>query len=301
MATITLVDRNKLRISNLINTYESERHFSGLKKYLESKNRPLLDYDKRKRKQGQYKVYLIEGTLNEENVKFINNNDPKNSIYLLKNTKGQSSDILCQIDNNVLFSVYGGFVDVEYMYANRTMHRPSTLTRIIKIFELIESKINHNWNDIEKCMFYYAFLVRNLGHMNGDESWSIRYDNEHIEVATSLACMIGKKGVCAGKALVFKEAMDRIGIPCMYQNTEGSHDFNIVKLGGKWCGVDITWDSGFGKTRLDNFASKSHVEYISQYGHGGYSAPYHLEKLFSTEELKKLVDNYSTTTEQRHR
>ena len=288
MAKITLVDRNKLRIANEINNYESENYFDDMKKYLESHNRDLLRYDFRKRKPGTYKVYLIKGSLTEEDVKEINNNEPENSIYILSNTKGQKSEILRKISDKALISVYGGFKDVDCLYGERTMHRPSTLAKIVKIFEQIESGINPNWSDVEKCMYYYAVLAVMLGHMSHDEHWSIRYDKEHKEIATTLSCLLRKKGICAGKALVFKEAMDRIGIPCMYQNTSGVHDFNIVYLGGKWRGVDIMWDSGTGKVRFDNFATKSHDEYVSEHGHEGYSAPHQLERLFSIDELWKF-------------
>ena len=294
MAKITLCDRNKLRISNIINEYETEKYFEFKKKFLESKKRDLWKFDFRKRKPGTYKVYLIQGPLTMENIEFINNNEPENSIYILSDTKGQKSELLEKISDKTLFSVYGGFKDVDYLYAERTMHRPSTLARIVKMFEQFEEGIDPEWNDIEKCFYYYGVLFKTLGHMKDDDHWTIRYDKEHKEIATSLACMIRGKGVCAGKALVFKEAMDRIGIPCKYQNTEGLHDFNIVYLDGKWRGVDLTWDSV--KKGFDNFATKSHDEFVNEYGHGGYSAPYRLESLFSIEEVRKAVGNYLPTS-----
>lgn len=49
--------------------------------------------------------------------------------------------------------------------------------------------------------------------------------------------------VCAGYALCFKEGMDRLGIPCYYQNHQGLHDWNVAELDGKIVGLDLTWDS----------------------------------------------------------
>lgn len=59
--------------------------------------------------------------------------------------------------------------------------------------------------------------------------------------------LIGKKGICLGYTSTFQLFMDMVGIECItvhgtaYSKTE-EHAWNMVKLGGEWYCVDVTWD-----------------------------------------------------------
>ena len=194
--------------------------------------------------QGNKSWYIVEGEITEEDVKKINNLS-KNVVLVLKNTKGQNADAIQKITTtNVEFSVMGG---LNYLnknkfrssnYIARTIIKPKDLSAVIKYFEKIESKIRYNWTDTQKCMYVYKTLTEAL-HYNFDHEPAY-VDGK--DVIRSLNGLLHGRLVCSGFALVFKEAMDRIGIPCLYQNRQGHHSWNIVELDGKLRGVELTWD-----------------------------------------------------------
>lgn len=193
--------------------------------------------------------YLVDGKLSEQDVRKINSLNTR-VVLVLKNTKGQNSDIIKKFSSNVLFSVVGGldylhkqkFKDMDYV--DRTIITPVGLAKIIEYFEKIEKNLRYTWTDTQKCMYIYKTLVENLHYKYKNEK-----DRENgCDVVRSLYGLLYGKLVCSGFALVFKEAMDRIGIPCLYQNRKGHHSWNIVKLDGKLRSMELTWDcDGKGK------------------------------------------------------
>ena len=67
---------------------------------------------------------------------------------------------------------------------------------------------------------------------------------------TAYAAMINNKSVCQGYALLFYRMCNQAGISCrivtgtaMGSNGRENHAWNIVRLGGKYYNVDVTWDS----------------------------------------------------------
>ena len=49
------------------------------------------------------------------------------------------------------------------------------------------------------------------------------------------------KGICMSYALAFQRIMQEMKIPCIYVKGN-NHAWNMVKLEGRWYGVDVTWD-----------------------------------------------------------
>ena len=188
--------------------------------------------------------YKVVGPITTEDVLRINKIQKK-VILVLPNTKGQSPSIIRQIQNpNVSLSISGGidylnkkkFQDSEYI--DRTILPPNVLASVIEYFEKIEKNIRYTWTERQKCMFVYKTLVEQLHYKYQNES---EYENGH-DVVRSLEGLLYGKLVCSGFALVFKEAMDRIGIPCIYQNRSHHHSWNIIQLDEKNYAMDLTWD-----------------------------------------------------------
>ena len=128
------------------------------------------------------------------------------------------------------------FTDYEYIY--RTFYTPRNLCNIIKAYESIERKINYSWTESQKCMFVYKSLADAMHYTKSNEAEYV----DNVDVARSLNGLLYKRAVCSGFALIFKEAMDRIGIECYYQNKSHDHSWNGVMLDGKYYLVDLTWD-----------------------------------------------------------
>ena len=154
-----------------------------------------------------------------------------------------------------MFSVVGGldyFNKEKYKnnyYISRTMMSPSGLAEVISYFESIENLINPEWNDIQKCMFLYDSLARDFHY---EENYDTQIERGVAE--RSLNGILYKKLVCAGFAQVFKEGLDRLGINNIYQNRKRHHSWNIVELGGKLRGLELTWDCyGKGQDNICRF------------------------------------------------
>ena len=57
-------------------------------------------------------------------------------------------------------------------------------------------------------------------------------------------------GVCDSYARAYQLLCQAVGIPCLYvSHTGGNHSWNMVKLGGYWYHVDVTWDDPTGGGR----------------------------------------------------
>lgn len=176
--------------------------------------------------------------------KVIDKYPNEDMMIVIENTKNQSSEKLEEIattfpNKKIIISVLGGLNPTkqkynDHYYQSRTYHTPLELGKIISVFEKIERKINIDWSELEKAIFIYASLCQMMTY---DE---IKVDGK--DVSRNLSGLIYGKAVCSGFALILKEAYDRVGIECIYQNVSSYHSWNIVKINGQYYGVDLTWD-----------------------------------------------------------
>lgn len=189
-------------------------------------------------------TYRVEGEITKEDVEKINAFKIRTNL-VLQNTKGQSSEIIKQINtDNVYFSILGGldYYDKDKYnttdYRKRTESNAKGLTEILQYFEKIESGINPKWTDTQKCMYAYNALAVDIDYVK-DLNQDILSQGV---TERSLNGILYNQLTCAGLAKTFKEMMDRLEINCYYQNQRNVHDFNVVELDGKLRGIDVTWD-----------------------------------------------------------
>lgn len=184
------------------------------------------------------RTFKIDGQLTLEDISTINEIAKKEQVELIcDNTKGLSSEMIGSLDANVIMHVYGGLnpekkkYDSEH-YQQRVRYSPSELSSIIKVFEKIERKIDSSWNDLEKAMYVYKTLCEAL----------VYEENEYNgrDAARNLLGLLSRKSVCAGISMIYKEAMDRLGIECEYQNMPSWHSWNILTIDGKSYGIELT-------------------------------------------------------------
>ncbi len=68
------------------------------------------------------------------------------------------------------------------------------------------------------------------------------YD-ESLEKNTGYDLLINGTTVCAGYAALYKDILNRAGVPCVYVRSDPmEHAWNLVQLEGQWYHVDLTWD-----------------------------------------------------------
>lgn len=183
--------------------------------------------------------------LTPKNIIELNSKAQNSEIIVeIENTKGQDSDLIKKLSKDITISILGGLNYEkkdkynEERYRNRTFYTPRQVSNIIKTFENIERKIDPTWSQLEKAMYVYKVFVENLNYNNNEREVDGKgeFNNRNLLVLKT------RKGVCAGFGLVYKEAMDRLGIPCDYQNKARDHVWNVLKIDDKYIPIDLTYD-----------------------------------------------------------
>lgn len=168
----------------------------------------------------------------------------------VQNTKGISSWQIKQLPPNVLIRVAGGYDDEKCRnghfggngYFDSVIYTRNETIKILEEIEKIESGIKSDWSDIQKVVYVYDRLKRQI-------MYDPKYKNKPSSEVRSLRGLLTKQAVCAGYAIIFKELMDRQGIKCEYvegytnPNNTGGHSWNIITINGKKYPIDLTWDN----------------------------------------------------------
>lgn len=100
---------------------------------------------------------------------------------------------------------------------------------------------------------------------------TVKY-NKNAEMGQSAySALVNGESVCAGYARAFQYIMQQIGVPCYYctGTSDGDHAWNIIKLGGKYYNVDVTWDDT--TTPSYNYYNKTDKEYAATHTRTGMS------------------------------
>lgn len=76
--------------------------------------------------------------------------------------------------------------------------------------------------------------------------WLIKkvvYKKGRVNSHNAYGSLVERKAVCQGYALAFMMIAKDNGLQCkMVMNGEGTHAWNVVKVGKRWYNVDVTWD-----------------------------------------------------------
>lgn len=95
----------------------------------------------------------------------------------------------------------------------------------------IVGMIDPSWTDLEKALFVHDYLALHY-----------QYDTT-LQVKDAYRLFRDGKGICHAYTMAVKGVMEALGIPCsQVQSASLDHTWNIVKLGGNWYHLDVTWD-----------------------------------------------------------
>lgn len=228
-----------------------------------------------------YEDYIQLDKLDEETIQDLNDlldEEEEQAVINIPNTKGLSSEMLKKLDDRYAIRVAGGFdeeriKDYEKLkftngetgqeyYILSTTYSKKELVSIIEAMEKIEASIDKNWTDLEKVVAIYEKL-------KGDIFYDPKYEEKASFHTRTLRGLISKQSVCAGYSMIFKELLERQGIPCDYVSgwhyTENSkeppvgHAWNIVEIDGKKYPFDLTFDASSYR-----FGTYDDISYLGQ-------------------------------------
>ena len=111
----------------------------------------------------------------------------------------------------------------------------------MKAEEIINSVISPDMDDYQKEKALHDYIVR---HASFDYA---NYQNNSIpeESYTPYGVLIKGAGVCEGFAQAMELLSNKVGLECIVVVGEGDgqpHTWNIIKVGGNYYHLDVTWD-----------------------------------------------------------
>ncbi len=87
-----------------------------------------------------------------------------------------------------------------------------------------------------KALALYDYLAM---HVSYSEDLS---PGEYNIIRNSYGAVVDGDAVCVGYAKAYQELLQRCGIPCVVVRSDSmDHRWNLVKIGGSWYHVDVTW------------------------------------------------------------
>lgn len=133
----------------------------------------------------------------------------------------------------------------------------------------ITSGVNSSWSELEKLMYLHdAILLRS------------RYDTSADSISDVYNFAKYGKGNCTAYSLAFVAVCEKVGISCdVAISSSMQHMWNVVKIGGNWYHVDVTWDDPIGdmkgRANHNNFLrSDSAIVNASSTAHSDWVADY---------------------------
>lgn len=143
-----------------------------------------------------------------------------------------------------------------------------------KIKNIVEFSVKPSMSEYETELKLHDYIcekmIYNTHVAEKDKDNLTEEDNKNWNI---LGFFEHGKGVCESYSKIFQLLMYNVGIECtrVSGKTDESHMWNAVKIDGKWCYVDLTWDDGEIGTHKYNHSNMNMDDKILQLKHKMYS------------------------------
>lgn len=107
---------------------------------------------------------------------------------------------------------------------------------------------------MEKVLFIYKYLGKKVKYDKKIGRIPTQVERKNHDMNSIYHILFKNKGVCSDIATTFRIILNALGIECKVVSSVG-HEWNVVKLNGKWYHLDLTWD-------LDNIKKDYSLEYF---------------------------------------
>lgn len=100
-----------------------------------------------------------------------------------------------------------------------------------KVAQILSEQIHEGMEDWQIALALHDYLIVNA-----------KYDESLLKLS-GYDLLVNGTAVCSGYTSAYQDLLQRAGIECRYVISEQmDHAWNIVKIGGQWYHVDLTWD-----------------------------------------------------------
>lgn len=185
---------------------------------------------------------IYQGIIDHEDKIYVHGKDAKAANGLLALVLYDFGEIFW-IDGSATATAYeqtiwnDEYTIIEPKYCYTSEERKTREQEIETVAEQVVNSIPAEYTEYETIKYIYEYLINNVTYMENAP------DNQNLYSA-----LVGRKTVCAGYAKANQYLLNRMGIYCIYvigtatqdAKTE-SHAWNIVRCGGNYYYVDITW------------------------------------------------------------
>ena len=111
-----------------------------------------------------------------------------------------------------------------------------------------------NGSDYDKAKYVFEWIIDNTAYdLNAP-------DNQNI-----VSVFLNKRSVCQGYTYAYKYLLNKLGIFCtiVYGEASGAnHAWNLAKLDGTYCYIDVTWGDSSYRDKNDNEAERTSYNYL---------------------------------------
>ncbi len=111
-----------------------------------------------------------------------------------------------------------------------------------------------NGSDYDKAKYVFEWIIDNTAYdLNAP-------DNQNI-----VSVFLNHRSVCQGYTYAYKYLLNKLGIFCtiVYGEASGAnHAWNLAKLDGTYCYIDVTWGDSSYRDRNDNEAERTSYNYF---------------------------------------
>ncbi len=185
-------------------------------------------------------------------IKIIGYNDQNYSLNVVNNVLDDHYDVDYGLDSvsAALYTTSSGYdiLHIEYVYKlSRSKMEAMKAEADAKEKEVVDSIIEDGMTDSQKELAIHDYIINNT-----------RYDFTNYvngtlkdEEFTDYGALIDHSAVCSGYAKAFYKMCTLAGLECYIVRGYGDnvlHTWNIVKIDGRYCHVDTTWDDPVGAT-----------------------------------------------------
>lgn len=195
---------------------------------------------------------------------------------------------------NQIVKIGLGYTD-EYKKADGTVRKTkikNTRTKLDTAINEALSCVDSSMTKVEKAMALHDYIVSNTTYTK-NTSKQFRL--------TEIGVFLKNKANCQGYALAYGILMEKVGIPVQYVSSdEMSHMWNLIKIGGKWYHVDVTWDDPVdANDSLDQYGLVKHNNFLcssakmKKNGHSGFDTTLSDSTKYDNKYWKSITSAFS--------
>lgn len=173
--------------------------------------------------------------------------------------------------------INGEFTAIRPVYAIDATEIPSKLAEFRALTAAIISEADPEWSEWEKIAFVHDYLAL---HYDYDQRVYSKDEEEKAQAVYDAYGMLKEGvGVCQAYSLLARYLLKQLGVECECVSCgELNHEWNIVRIGGSWYHVDVTWDDRddkglYGQVSHEYFLSSDTHFNAGKHNCAGWDAP----------------------------